>query len=411
MAMDQKAREAVEKVDSSRDGRELLRIAKQRAGEKSDVVGISCLKDKWAVKVSVDDRKKIWKEHMEKLMNAENEWSDSIDASKVEGEVRRTEVEEVRRAMNRMKIGKASGPSEIALEMFKAGGDKCLKSLTNIFNDILFKNKLPEEWMLSSLVPIFKGKGELLNPNSYRGIKLLEHAFKLYEKILDGRLREVVDIDKMQYGFMPGRGTVNAVFVLRRLTEKFRAKNKKLFSVFVDLEKAFDRVLREVIRFALRRKGVPEYLVNGVMSLYEGCKTAVLVDGELSSSFSVKVGVHQGSALSPLLFIMVMDVLTEDVRDGSLMELLYADDLVLCGESLNDVMDKYKRWKNAVEGKGLRVNVDKTKGMQLSFGKKSSVSKVDPCGVCGERVGCNSIQCTKCQRWVHRRCSDVQVFR
>ena len=102
-----------------------------------------------------------------------------------------------------------------------------------------------------------------------------------------------------------------------------------------------------------------------------------------------------------------MDVLTEDVRDGSLMELLYADDLVLCGESLNDVMDKYKRWKNAVEGKGLRVSVDKTKGMQLSFGKKSSVSKVDPCGVCGERVGCSSIQCTKCQRWIHRRCSDV----
>ena len=60
-----------------------------------------------------------------------------------------------------------------------------------------------------------------------------------------------------------------------------------------------------------------------------------------------------------------------------------------------------------MEGKGLRVNVDKTKGMQLSFGKKSSVSKVDPCGVCGERVGCNSIQCTKCQRWVLRRCSDV----
>ena len=57
--------------------------------------------------------------------------------------------------------------------------------------------------------------------------------------------------------------------------------------------------------------------------------------------------------------------------------------------------------------KGSGVNVDKTKGMQLSFGKKSSVSKVDPCGVFGELVGCNSIQCTKCQRWVHRSCSNV----
>ena len=122
---------------------------------------------------------------------------------------------------------------------------------------------------------------KFVNPNSCKGIKLLEHAFKLYEKILDGLLREVVDIDKMQYGFMPGRGIVNAVFVQSRLTEKFRAKNKKLFFIFVDLEKAFDRVPRKVIRFALRWKGVAEYLVNGVMTLYEVCKTAVSVDGEL----------------------------------------------------------------------------------------------------------------------------------
>ena len=158
----------------------------------------------------------------------------------------------------------------------------------------------------------------------------------------------------------------------------------------------------------MRRKGVPEYLVNGVTSLYKGCTTAVSADGELSSSFSVKVVAHQGSALSPLLFIMVMDFLTEDMQNGSLTELLYGDDLALCGELLNEVMEKYGRWKKAVEGNGLRVNIDKTKSMQLLFGKKSSVLKVDPCGVCGEWVGCNSIQCTKYQRWVHSRCSDVR---
>ena len=77
----------------------------------------------------------------------------------------------------------------------------------------------------------------------------------------------------------------------------------------------------------------------------------------------MKLGVHQGSALSPLLFILVTNVLTEDVRGVPLMELLYAEDLVLCGESLNEVLDKYGRWKNVVKGKALRLNVDKTKGM------------------------------------------------
>ena len=85
----------------------------------------------------------------------------------------------------------------------------------------------------------FKGKEDSLSPNFYRVIKLLEHDFKLYKKVLDGHLPEVVDINKMKNGFMPGRGTIDAVFVLRTLSEKFRAKNKKLFLIFVDLEKDF----------------------------------------------------------------------------------------------------------------------------------------------------------------------------
>ena len=114
-----------------------------------------------------------------------------------------------------------------------------------------------------------------------------------------------------------------------------------MFFVFVDLEKAFDRLPEEVICFALRQKGVPEYLVNEFMSLYKVCKTVFSVDVELSNSFSLTVGVHHGSALSPLLFIMV---LKEDVRDGSLTELLDADDLVLCGKSLKGGRRSIFRW-------------------------------------------------------------------
>ena len=65
-----------------------------------------------------------------------------------------------------------------------------------------------------------------------RGVKLLEHAFKLYERVLDKKLREIVDIDKMQYGLLPVRGTVDTMFVLRRLTEKYCSKGKKLYYVF-----------------------------------------------------------------------------------------------------------------------------------------------------------------------------------
>ena len=105
---------------------------------------------------------------MEKLMNVENEWSDSIDASAVEGTVKGIEVEEVRCAMNRMKIGTVSGPSGVAIKLFKAGGNKSFESLTNIFNDILFKDMLSREWMLSLLVKIFKEEGDPLNSNCYR---------------------------------------------------------------------------------------------------------------------------------------------------------------------------------------------------------------------------------------------------
>ena len=71
-----------------------------------------------------------------------------------------------------------------------------------------------------------KRKRDPLNPNSYMGIKFLDYVFKLYDKVLDGCLREVVDIDNVQYGIMPRRRSVDAVFVLKRGTEKFRAKYK-----------------------------------------------------------------------------------------------------------------------------------------------------------------------------------------
>ena len=97
------------------------------------------------------------------------------------------------------------------------------------------------------LAPIFKGKGNVRNCNTYRGVKLLEHAMKIVEKVLERRIRELVNVDSMQFGFMPERGTTDALFVVRRIQDKYRDKKKKLYMCFVDIEKAFDRAPRKVI--------------------------------------------------------------------------------------------------------------------------------------------------------------------
>ena len=196
---------------------------------------------------------------------------------------------------------------------------------------------------------VYKGKGDALQCGSYRGIRLLEHALKVLERVIEARVRRIVKIDDMQFGFMPERGTMDAIFIVRQLQEKFLAKNKDLWMAFVDLEKAFDRVPREVVWWALRTLGVDEWLVTVIKAMYADTATMVRLNGRVSGGFGVKVGVHQGSVLSPLLFIIVMEALSRTFREGLPMELLYADDLVLVADSEELLMEKIKNgrlvWK------------------------------------------------------------------
>ena len=105
---------------------------------------------------------------------------------------------------------------------------------------------------------------------------------------------------------------------------------------FVDLEKAFDQVPRKVICWALRKLGVDEWIVQLVQGMYSNARSCVRVGEGYSEEFEVKVGVHQGSVLSPLLFIIVLEALSHEFRCGVPWEDLYADDLVIIAESLEE---------------------------------------------------------------------------
>ena len=137
------------------------------------------------------------------------------------------------------------------------------------------------------------------------------------------------------------------------------------------------------------------------MSMYKGAKTRVKVGGGHSKEFDVGVGVHQGSVLSPFLFSIVLDVLSEDGRKGAFL-LLYADDLVFMAETMEELEAQFIRWKAAFEGKGLKVNLGKTKVMESSGGDGVVVlAKIDPCGVCGKRAKVNCVRCKTCKKWIH----------
>ena len=116
------------------------------------------------------------------------------------------------------------------------------------------------------------------------------------------------------------RGTIDAVFILRRVQEKYHAKGNKLKMCFWDLEKAFDRVLKKVLEWAMRKKGIPDVLVRSMMSLCERAKTRVRVDSELWEEFEVKLGMHKGSVLSVFHYAVVIGVVTQFAREGALSE-------------------------------------------------------------------------------------------
>ena len=140
-----------------------------------------------------------------------------------------------------MKAGKAPGPSGIVVEMIKAAGDTGASMIHDLAAAIIRDSKVPSDWEQSFIICLYKGKGDTLDRGNYRGLKLTEQVMKVLERIVDSLIRQVVSTDHSQFGFVPGRGTTDAIFVIRQLQEKYLAANKRLYMAFVDLEKHLNK--------------------------------------------------------------------------------------------------------------------------------------------------------------------------
>ena len=191
-------------------------------------MGMPCIlgKDR-KLKVTLQEKIKVWKEYEEKLLNEENDWNKSTEITKVEGPCEQVFTEDVMEALVLMNI-KVAGPSGVTVELLNVCKKESVRRLVEVANNMLEGNKMPESWRKSDLIPIFKGNGDVRSCGNYRKVKLLEHGMKVIERIFERRLQKVVKLDEMQMGFMPDRGTTDAIFIMRQLLEKYEMAGRDL---------------------------------------------------------------------------------------------------------------------------------------------------------------------------------------
>ena len=270
---------------------------------------------------------------------------------------------EMRAAMEKMKKGQATGLDDIRVEMLDLAGDVGVNWTRRLLNSCLTEGKISVEWRTGLIIPIWKMKGDVHDPGKYRGIALLSQVLKLMERVLYGRTRKNIEceIGEEQQGFRKGRGTTGGLFTLRQFGEKKLEKQWSKCISFVDLEKAFGTVSREMVMATLRWLGVPAAKVRMVEATYEQTNGRVIIGTGMSEPFSVNVGLPQGSALSPLLFIVVMELISRKVSMKDISrKLLYTDDLAIVVEDKEELNESLEEWKEAFKQHGLRVNLEKT---------------------------------------------------
>ena len=262
--------------------------------------------------------------------------------------------------------------------------------LCKMFNQCFYDGKgVPDSWLKSYLIPIYKGKGSEFDTDNYRGVAVCSTLYRIYSGILNNRLDDFCEKHSLravtQCGFRKRNGTISAIFALSHAIHKSCSSKAQggldtpLHVCFVDFKKAFDSAPRLMIWKRLQQLGVHGRFLDAIMDLYRETKFQVKVNGSVSTGFVVTLsGVRQGCPMSPLLFGLFIEqfqaMLAKEcpgigvfsLKGLLLKDITYADDIALMAHSLAELqllIDCLKRFCAEV---GMEVNVDKTKGMICS---------------------------------------------
>ena len=281
-----------------------------------------------------------WREHFQTVLNQEEPLNTSEVEPNDELNIRTGRITriEINNAIKKLKNGKAAGCDNIPPEAIKAGGETSEEVLVDLCKRIWSEEKVPEEWKKGLLIKLPK-KGDLSYCKNWRGVMLLKMASKVFYRVILERIKIALDekLREKQAGFRAGRSCSDHIATLQIIVEQSIEWQSSLYINFIDFEKAFDSISREVLWKVLRHYGMPDKMVTIIRVLYEGFSAQVVRNGQKTQPLIMRTGVRQGCLLSPLLFLVALDWVTRTAFDRkrgfqwtfttSLEDLDFADDL------------------------------------------------------------------------------------